>query len=167
MKSRKNGMRIVVISDTHIPKAASDLPEALYEAARGADLVIHAGDFVEIEVLEKLKSIKDTVGVYGNMDSKNLRDALKPKEIVSAGKFRIGVIHGYGAPGGLLKAVRSEFGKVDAIVFGHSHTPTCVKEDGIVFLNPGSPTDKVFSPYNSYGVLTVAAEGVRGEIVRL
>ncbi len=160
-------MKIIVISDTHIPRAANDLPAELYEAIGRADLVLHAGDFVELEILEKLKAVKNTIGVFGNMDPREVRNILKPKEIVTAGKFKIGLIHGYGAPAELINTVRSEFGKVDAIVFGHSHAPVNIVLDGILFFNPGSPTDKVFSPYNSYGVLKVTDEGIKGEIVKI
>jgi putative phosphoesterase len=139
----------------------------VYDAIKGADLVLHAGDFVELDLLEKLQELKKVVAVCGNMDSRPLRDMLKPKEVVSAGKFKIGLCHGHGAPAELIKTVRAEFGKVDAIVFGHSHRPVNVLEDGILFFNPGSPTDKVFAPYNSYGVLNVADDGIKGEIIRL
>ena len=160
-------MKIIVLSDTHIPRVANDLPQLVYEAINKADLIIHAGDFVEFEVLQRLKKIKNTIGVIGNMDAKELRDILKTKETISVGKFKIGLIHGYGAPGSLTKTVRSEFGKVDAVVFGHSHVPTNMVEDGVLFFNPGSPTDKVYAPYNSYGVLDVTENGIKGEIVRL
>jgi hypothetical protein len=160
-------MKIIVISDTHIPRAAVDLPKSLYDAIAGADLILHAGDFVEIELLERLRSLKTTIGVSGNMDSKSLRDILNQKEVVSAGKFKIGLIHGYGAPDALMRMVRAEFGKVDAIVFGHSHVPMNTVEKGVLFFNPGSPTDKVFSPYNSYGVLTVTESGIKGEIIKV
>lgn len=159
--------RIVVISDTHIPRAAQEMPQAVYDAIKKADMVMHAGDFVELEFLEKLKQIKDTIGVYGNMDSKALRDVLKQKEVVSVGRFRIGLIHGYGPPTEMIKSVRAEFGKVDCIVFGHAHTPTNKVEDGVLFFNPGSPTDKVFAPYNSYGVLQVSGSAIKGEIIKL
>src|SRR3989338_4451367 len=155
-------MKIVVLSDTHIPRAAEELPQAVYDAIAGADMVMHAGDFVELDVLERLKKMKETVAVYGNMDSKALRDALKPKEVVSVGRLRIGLIHGYGPPSEMTKAVRAEFGKVDCIVFGHAHTPTNKVEDGILFFNPGSPTDRVFASYNSYGILHVNDTVIRG-----
>ncbi len=160
-------MKILVLSDTHIPRAAGDLPRAIYDAIADVDLVLHAGDFVEIELWEKLKKMKELVAVHGNMDSKELRDILKAKEVVSVGAFKIGLIHGYGAPVNLQKVVRSEFGNVDAIVFGHSHAPSTTVDNGILFFNPGSPTDRVFAPYNSYGVLTVTEDGIRGEIVKV
>ncbi len=160
-------MKILVLSDTHIPRAAADLPKAIYDAIEGVDLILHAGDFVELQTLEELRRMKETIGVFGNMDSKALREVLKPKEIINAGAFKIGLVHGYGPPGELTKAVRAEFGKVDAIVFGHAHKPINIIEGGVLLFNPGSPTDKVFSPYNSYGILDVTASGIKAEIVKL
>ena len=55
---------------------------------------------------------------------------------------------------------------MDVIVFGHSHSPVNELRDGILFFNPGSPTDKIFAKYNSYGILTINKE-IKGEIIRL
>jgi putative phosphoesterase len=159
-------VKIVVLSDTHIPRTAADIPNELYKSIESADLVLHAGDFVEMELLDKLRGLKKLVAVYGNMDSSKVKEALAMKEVISVGKFRIGLTHGYGAPNELKEAVRSEFGKVDAIVFGHSHTPVNLVEKGVLFFNPGSPTDKIFAPYNSYGILEVN-ERIEGKIVKI
>lgn len=160
-------MKILVLSDTHIPKTAQDLPAQVYDEIKRVDMVLHAGDFVEKYILDALMDLKEIKAVYGNMDSRELRDALAPKEIVEIGKIRIGLIHGYGAPGLLKETVKNEFKKVDAIVFGHSHSPVNFVEDGILFFNPGSPTDKVFAPYNSYGILEVTDKTIEGRIVKL
>ena len=160
-------MKILVISDTHIPRVAQDLPKSIYDQIAKVDMIIHAGDFVDEDVLEKLKKLKTTHAVYGNMDSIELRRALKAKEIIEAGKFRIGLIHGYGAPRDLLDTVRSEFGTVDAIVFGHSHTAVSTIKDGILFFNPGSPTDTIFATANSYGILDVTDKKIEGKIIAI
>jgi len=160
-------MRIVVLSDTHIPRVAQDLPKKIYEEISASDMVLHAGDFVDIEVLDKLKSLKKTHAVYGNMDSPELRRSLKAKEVIQAGKFKIGLIHGYGAPKDLVDTVKGEFSNVDAIVFGHSHAAMNMVKDGILFFNPGSPTDTVFTTANSYGILEVTDKKIEGTIVRL
>ena len=160
-------MKILVLSDTHIPRSAPDLPGRVYEEIEKCDMIIHAGDFVEKEVLDKLKALKETKAVYGNMDSHGLREILNPKEIISIGRFKIGLIHGHGAPDGLIDSVKAEFGKVDVIVFGHAHHAVNTVKLGTLFFNPGSSTDKVFAPYNSFGVLEVSEEKVEGRIVRL
>lgn len=147
-------MKIGVISDTHIPKAAPDLPQAVYSNFAGVDMILHAGDFVELGVLRKLETIAPVKAVYGNMDTDEVRNSLPAKEIVNAGGFTIGLIHGRGNPNGLVKLVKSEFKNgIDVIIFGHSHTPFNEKIGKTLFFNPGSPTDTVFAPYNSIGIL--------------
>lgn len=160
-------MRIGVISDTHIPHAASRLPDEIYTTFKNMDLILHAGDLIDISVLDELKKLAKTQAVYGNMDDLKLRKILPAKEIINIGKVTIGLIHGHGTPFNLINRVKSEFSqKMDAIVFGHSHSPVNEVRDGTLFFNPGSATDKMFAKYNSYGILTIN-NGIKGEIVRL
>ena len=160
-------MRILVLSDTHIPRVAQDLPEKVYKEIENADLIFHAGDFVDKDVYDKLKTLRKIHAVYGNMDTPELRRILKDKEVIQAGKFKIGIIHGYGAPKDLIDTVRGEFSGVDAIVFGHSHTAVNTVKDGVLFFNPGSPTDTIFATVNSYGILEVTEKSIEGSIVRI
>lgn len=160
-------MRILVLSDSHIPRVAQDLPKKVYDQIENVDMILHAGDFVDKEVLDKLKTLKETHAVYGNMDPPELRRILKAREIIHAGKFKIGLIHGYGAPRDLNDTVKAEFSGVDAIVFGHSHMAVNVTREGILFFNPGSPTDTIFATTNSYGILEVTDKTIEGSIVRL
>lgn len=160
-------MKILVLSDTHIPIAAHDLPKSIYQAADKADMIFHAGDFIEMRLLDRLRSIKEVRAVCGNMDSQEIRMQLNPKDIVTIGKLRIGLIHGYGSPGELTNSVRKEFEKVDCIVFGHSHVATNIRKDGILFFNPGSPTDKIFASKNSYGILDITDKKIEGSIIEI
>lgn len=161
-------MRILVLSDTHIPRVAQDLPAKIYEEIKKADMVMHAGDFIDEEVLDNIKRVKKEVyAVYGNMDSLELKRRLKDKETITAGKFKIGLIHGYGAPKELIDTIRGDFGAVDAIVFGHSHLPVNIEKNGVLFFNPGSPTDTIFAKENTYGILEVTDRKIEGTIARL
>jgi putative phosphoesterase len=160
--------RILVLSDTHIPIAANDLPQVIYDEAHKADMIIHAGDFIDISLLEKLRSLnKVVVAVYGNMDCIRIRKELKAKEIFTVGKFRIGLIHGYGAHSELMETVKSEFKDVDCVIFGHSHVATNMKHAGVLYFNPGSATDKIFASKNSYGMLEITDKKIEGRIVEL
>ena len=160
-------MRIGVISDTHIPKAALDLPEAIYNDFVNADLILHAGDLVEMNVLRKLQKLAPVKAVYGNMDLNDVRNALPRKEVIKIGKFKIGLVHGSGPPKGLVKVVKPEFTSgIDVIVYGHSHSPFNEKIGKTLFFNPGTPTDTVFAPYNSYGILEVN-DTIEGRIIRI
>ena len=160
-------MKILVLSDTHIPIAAQDLPKEIYKAIDDVDMIFHAGDLIDAGVLEKLKSLKETKAVRGNMDSKELCMALNAKEVINIGKFKIGLIHGYGAPSEIMPTVRREFDKIDVLVFGHSHAAMNIKKDGVLYFNPGSPTDKIFASKNSYGILEVTDKKIEGTIVEI
>jgi len=160
-------MRIGVISDTHIPNRADKIPEAVCEDFKKVDMILHAGDFVELSVLEKLKTLAPVKAVIGNMDHPEVVNLLSKKEIIEAGNFKIGLIHGYGPPFGLQERIKKEFtGKVDIIVYGHSHRAVKEMKDGILFFNPGSVTDKVFSPYNSYGIIEIN-DKIAAKIIKL
>jgi len=130
-------------------------------------MIMHAGDFVEIELLMKLQKLKPVKAVCGNMDTQAIRDKLKQKEVVEIGKLKIGLIHGYGAPAGLVDTVMSEFSGVDAIVFGHTHSPVNTSKNGILFFNPGSPTDTIFAKIRSFGVIEIEGGAITGKIIKL
>lgn len=158
-------MKILVISDTHIPRTANDLPQKIYDEIPTVDMIMHAGDFVEKALYEKLSSMKKLIAVYGNMDSPTLHNILSAKEIVEAEGVKIGLIHGHGASRDLKETVRKEFKGVDAIVYGHSHSSENVVKDKVLFFNPGSPTDKVFAATNTYGILEISGGRIEGRIV--
>jgi putative phosphoesterase len=151
-------MRIGVIADTHIPERAKEIPQQVLEAFKQTDMIIHAGDLADLSVLEKLKSLCKTVkAVSGNMDHNEVKARLPEKEIIEIANYRIGVMHGYGAPANLIELLELAFknDKVDVVIFGHSHTALNEKKGNILYFNPGSPTDKIFSPYNSYGIIEI------------
>ena len=168
-KSNKDNdkKRILVLADTHIPRVARDLPAEIYDEIKNVDMIIHAGDFVEKDLLDKLEGLKETKAVYGNMDSPFLQRLLSLKQIIQIGKFRIGIVHGHGAPQDIVETVTKEFKGVDAIIFGHSHSALNMVKDGILFFNPGSPTDIVFASSNSYGILEADDERIEGRIITL
>jgi len=160
-------MKIGVISDTHIPERALDLPKEIYAAFKDCELILHAGDLISIDVLKSLEKICPVTAVVGNMDSPEVRIRLKEKEIISVGNFKIGLIHGKGHPKNLLDFIKGAFNdKLDAVVFGHSHTPLNEKKEGVLYFNPGSPTDTLFSPCRSYGILEIGSD-IKGTIVKI
>jgi putative phosphoesterase len=161
--------KIGVISDTHIPERAKTLPQKILDKFSRVDLIIHAGDFIEIEVLYTLQSLARVVAVAGNMDFLEVKSALKEKEIVQIEDIKIAITHGWGPPSHLVELLKKTFKreKPNVIVFGHSHIPMNEISDNTLFFNPGSPTDKIFSPYNSYGILEVNGKKITGKIIKL
>jgi len=161
-------MKIVVIADTHI--TGGIVPPYLLRIAGQADMLIHAGDLVQMGVLKELKAVcPDVRAVCGNMDREDISAKLPPKLVIEAqGGIKIGVMHGWGAPAGLLDIVESEFrGKgMQMVIYGHSHFPSRTERNGTIYFNPGSPTDKIYAPYNSYGVIEIK-NGIEARIVRI
>ncbi|MDP2922762.1 MAG: metallophosphoesterase [Candidatus Omnitrophota bacterium] len=164
-------MRILVISDTHIPLAAKKLPAIIEEEAKGSDCCLHAGDFVSNEVFEALSRLTKTYAVYGNMDNSELKKKLPEKESIDFEGVRLGLIHGRGSPVNLIDCIKREFSeefkKLDIVVFGHSHYPLDKEIDKKIYFNPGSPTDKVFTPYCSYGILEIEGKVIKRRIVKI
>jgi putative phosphoesterase len=159
--------RVILLSDTHIPKVGPTLPEGLTEDFKGADLILHAGDLIETSVLDELRSLAPTKAVVGNMDLPEVTSVLPEKVVVEVEGRLIGLIHGWGPPAGIEKRVLSRFTDVDVVVFGHTHKACVDKVDGVLLLNPGTPNDRRFSQRLSYAVLTIEGEKIEPEIVWL
>jgi uncharacterized protein len=159
-------MKVGIISDTHVPGAAASLPPAVFEIFRGVDLILHAGDIVGSSVLDELEAIAPVEAVAGNMDDNELHLRLPAKKLLTLGRFFVGLTHGKYRIDLQKEMIRKDFGNVDLIVYGHSHMPFWGKIDDVWFLNPGSPTDKRYAPYNSVALLTVDDE-LEAEIIRL
>lgn len=158
-------MRIGLVSDTHIPAKARALPPELFNGLAGSDLIIHAGDLTDMCVLEELSLLAPVVAVYGNVDPVEIRRLLPYSRIVEVEGRRIGVVHGAGAGGTTAERALRAFTGVDCVVYGHSHRPDCTWRNGVLCVNPGSPTDRRLSPHFSYGILTVTSAGMTPEII--
>jgi len=123
---------------------------------------------VDMCVFNELSLIAPVKAVAGNMDACDVRTSFPVKQIICVEDIKIGLIHGHGNRNNIIKAVRSEFDtSIDMIVFGHSHMPFSQKVNNILFFNPGSPTDKLFAPYNSFGIVNVNGKQIDAKIVRI
>lgn len=161
-------MKIGVISDTHLRTGGKGLPVPLLEGLEGVDLIIHAGDWMTIDIFYELEAIAPVEGVAGNNDGFDIIDRFGFRKVLEMEGFRIGITHGHQGykqtPLNALDAFKDE--RVDVIVFGHSHVPFDKEMQGIKLFNPGSPTDKRRQPKYSYGFLYLENE-IRSEIVYL
>lgn len=158
-------MKIGVISDTHLREPHSEFKEMIESYFKDVEKIFHAGDFVEWGIAEYLSSLKELIAVCGNMDSQDIRKAFPQKRIVELRGFKIGLIHGGGPPFGIESRIRGEFDEVDAIVYGHTHTPANHQPKNILFFNPGSPT-RSFIHKPTLGILHVG-EKIEGEIIKI
>ncbi|MHB8174033.1 MAG: metallophosphoesterase family protein [Nitrospirota bacterium] len=161
-------MKIICISDTHMENGNKKLPAVLTDALKGADLILHAGDITSLDVIDGLKDYAPVEAVAGNMDGWDVVEKLPEKRIIQSGKFKIGLIHGGGSVRDLEERVIRKFRdhKVDCIVYGHSHKANIERREGVLLVNPGSPTDRIHTTENSYAVITVD-EGLNAEIIKI
>lgn len=146
-------IRIGVLSDTHMTGYDPAFAKKARHHFAGVDIILHAGDLTSILVLDALEA-PQVLAVCGNMDGPEVAVNLPSKRVIEVGAFKIGLIHGFGAPNGLAGRVAREFEEVDAVVFGHSHSPTNLKNNGILLFNPGSVA-KGFRGSGTAGMLEV------------
>ncbi len=150
-------MRLLLVADTHVPKRARQLPEPVWQAVDRADVVLHAGDWVEEPLLDEFEArARRLVAVYGNNDGPALRRRLPEVAEVDLEGLRFAVVHETGAAQGRERRCAQRFPEADVLVFGHSHIPwDTTASTGLRLLNPGSPTDRRRQPYCTYLTLTV------------
>ncbi|MGI5380253.1 metallophosphoesterase family protein [Streptomyces sp. CA-251387] len=150
-------MRLLLMSDTHLPKRAKELPARLLAELPCADVVFHAGDWVDAATLDLLeRRCARLVGVYGNNDGPDLRARLPEVAYVELGGLRFGVVHETGPAQGREARCAARFPDLDVLVFGHSHIPwDTTAPSGLRLLNPGSPTDRRRQPHCTYMTATV------------
>jgi putative phosphoesterase len=140
---KKSGMKIVgLISDTHIPSRAKKIPDKVFEIFNDADLIIHAGDLTQIDVIKELEQIAPVIAVHGNMDPSDVKAELPEFDSVEFHGRKIGVIHNPTALWGMSEMRRiAKENNLDILVFGHTHKQFVKLEDNILFINPGSVND--------------------------
>jgi len=159
---------IAALSDTHLPRGARRLPEALLDSLRGADLILHVGDFSAVSVLEELRALGPPVqGVHGNADEPALQSLLPESLVVEVEDVRIGLVHIPGPAAGREDRLVRRFPACDAVLFGHTHLPVVERVGDVWLLNPGSPTERRRGPFHSFLLLHVEARAIRPELVRL
>jgi uncharacterized protein len=150
-------VRLLIMSDTHLPKRARELPARLLAEIPRADVVLHAGDWVDTATLDLLESLsRRLVAVYGNNDGPDLRARLPEVAHTELGGLRFAVVHETGPAQGRENRCAARFPDTDVLVFGHSHIPWDTTTDtGLRLLNPGSPTDRRRQPHCTYMTATV------------
>jgi putative phosphoesterase len=151
---------LVLTADTHVPRRARDLPHSLWAAIEAADVVVHAGDWVDVPLLDLFEArSRRLIGVYGNNDHGVLRQRLPEVARAEIEGVRIAVVHETGDRTGREIRCSARFPDTDVLVFGHSHIPwDTTAPSGLRLLNPGSPTDRRRQPHATY-VTAIAADG--------
>jgi putative phosphoesterase len=157
---------LLLLADTHVPVRAKDLPPGVWRAVGAAELVLHAGDWVDVGLLDALQSrAKRLVGVTGNNDHGVLRERLPEFAKVDIEGVRFGIVHETGPATGREARCEAAYPELDVLVFGHSHIPwDTTSAGGLRLLNPGSPTDRRRQPFCTYLTATVH-DGLLGSVV--
>lgn len=158
-------VKIGVISDTHLTGYDDKLKRVLAEHFRAVDLILHAGDLVDLRVLE-IFGRKDVKAVCGNMDNQSAKEKLPEQLIFEIKGFKFGLMHGWGSPSDIEEKILAKLGDVDCVVYGHTHKPANHKKDKVLFFNPGSAVDRRFASSRTVGILEIDKE-VSGRIINI
>jgi len=160
-------VHLLLLADTHVPRRARDLPAQVWAEVERADLVVHAGDWVEAALLDALRErSRDLLGCWGNNDGPELRARLPEVARRTVEGVRLAVVHETGAAAGREARARRSHPDTDLLVFGHSHIPwDTVAPDGLRLLNPGSPTDRRRQPVGTYLTVELADGRVGGVVL--
>ena len=150
-------MRLLLLADTHVPKRARDLPAQVWDEVDRADVVVHAGDWVDVALLDSFEQrSRQLIAVYGNNDGPALRARLPEIARTTIDGVRLAVVHETGARTGREQRCDTNFPDTDVLVFGHSHIPwDTTTPTGLRLLNPGSPTDRRRQPVATYITATI------------
>ena len=155
----------IVIADTHIPRRARVLPESLLPYLERADLILHAGDLMDLTLLDELGVYAPVLAVRGNLDP----EAAKLPDVLQFdfGGVMMAMIHDSGPKKGRRNRMRRRFPEARVVVFGHSHIPWLEDEEGLLLLNPGSPTDKRRQPEHTFALLRIGNGDVKAQVLAL
>lgn len=161
--------RLLVIADTHVPARAKRLPDAVLRAVDDAEIVVHAGDWIDVATLDLLESrSRLLVGVYGNNDGPVLRERLPEIARLRVEEVEVAVVHETGSKQRREERMDEAFPGIDLLVFGHSHIPwDTVAPSGMRLLNPGSPTDRRRQPVCTMMSVTIDGPRIDAALVPL
>lgn len=150
-------MNIGVISDTH-----GLLRSEAVAALRGSDLILHAGDVGDANILEVLRELAPVRAIRGNVDREAWAKELPDTDVVDVGGVMIYVIHNVHD-----LDLNPRAAGFACVISGHSHQPASELRDGVLYFNPGSAGPRRFKLPISVGRLRVDGGSVRGEITLL
>jgi len=159
-----------LISDTHIPSRARYIPKTVHQIFQDVDYIIHAGDLVELAVLDELEQIAPVLAVHGNMDGPLVSGALPKLNSLKLFDWKIGVMHDPGTAFGMgrMRELVKQNG-FNVFIYGHTHKSNIKWEAKTLYINPGSPTnpEPPFLNKPTAGLLKITRESITPEIVQV
>lgn len=160
---------IGVISDTHIPHRLKHMPQRVYDLLQGCDIILHAGDLEDVQILEPLRHIAPVYAVRGNVHWQSSMGS-HDQDLPAAATLRVGMHTIYMTHGHInfaltmidkmvhfstqptldavnkriiMRLARVKPTEADIVVFGHTHKPCAERIDGTLFFNPGAVCDTI------------------------
>ena len=161
-----DGIRLLLLADTHLPRRAKDLPADVWDEVDRADVVVHAGDWVDVATLDRLEArSRSLLACWGNNDPPELRARLPEVARAGLAGVRVAVVHETGGKERREQRMRAAYPDTDLLVFGHSHIPWDTTYSGLRLLNPGSPTDRRQQPNCTWMTCRLADGAVHDVVV--
>ncbi len=160
--------RFGVIADSHIyANSRRKVPEGVKRlfTRAGIEFLVHLGDVNTRFVLEEPAELAPVIAVPGNHDDPELQFMLPETTRFWVGERSFGVLHGHGGRSAKMEARRRFAGKVDCVLFGHSHQPFMEKDGETIMFNPGSATDRRWSEHFGVGMITVQNGEIEPELM--
>jgi putative phosphoesterase len=137
-------------------------------ACAEADRILHTGDVTDPALLDELAALAPLDGVAGNCDGWEVAARLPGEQTVEIGALQIGLVHDPGPERGRRERLRARFPGARVVCFGHTHLPVCEDRDGLLLLNPGSPTERRRAPWHSFAELEIGpGQALHARIVQL
>ncbi len=168
MANIKTSKTVGLIADTHVPARAKCIPKKVFKIFENVDFIVHAGDLVQLDVIDELEQLAPVLAVHGNMDGPEVSGALPKLNTLKIYGWKIGVMHDPNAlfGRGKMRELAKQNG-FDVFVYGHTHNASTKREGQILYINPGSPTNPMASFINkpSVALLKVTNEFITPEIV--
>jgi len=158
-------VKVGVLSDTHLTGYDDKLKRRIIEHFNDVDMILHAGDLVDLRVLEIFGG-KEVKAVCGNMDNYSVREKFPDYLLFEIKGFKFLLIHGWGSPGDIEERISAGFKDVNCIVYGHTHKPANHKMGNVLFFNPGSAVDRYFASSRTIGILEID-KGIAGRIISI
>lgn len=165
----RTGKSVGLISDTHVPVRAKCIPKMVFKVFENVDFIIHAGDLVELAVIDDLEQLAPVLAVHGNMDGPEVSGALPKLNSLKVLDWKIGVMHDPSTIFGMgkMREIAKQNG-FNVFVYGHTHNSGVKWEGKTLYINPGSPTNPAsFIAKPSVGLLKVTREAIVPEIIHV
>ena len=163
--------KIGLIADTHIPEARATLWPQVYEAFAGVERILHSGDVHDLALLDELEKVAPVYCARGNGEDGSGGRPVQPEDprvkyvwTMQIEALTVGLTHYIPVEDSPASMTLPQFverywphATPDVIVSGDSHTELIAEKNGILCVNPGSPTypHNYDTQYGTIGFLTI------------